>query len=187
MFFLFIVVNSYLAFILYKKYFKIDYLIIIGYLISSIIAIMYNYCYNITDSIIFYYIILLLCLSFIIDIKEMWISDFTIIGILILNIIKTSLDNILFGNKFIYDGIVFMTFIIVIIFLLQIILKKELMGFGDLKLYFVLVINYSFIKVVYLILLSSLIGIIYYYLFKKKNEFPFGPSIIIAYIIIEFI
>ena len=61
------------------------------------------------------------------------------------------------------------------------------MGFGDLKLLFVLSFNYSFIDVLMLLMFSSLIGIIYYYLFKKKNEFPFGPAIIIAYILLEII
>lgn len=187
MFILFLIANSYLAYILYKKYFKINFCIVIGYILLNLISLVI-YCNNkAIDSIAFYYILVLLYLSFIIDIKEMWISDVTIFGVLILKIINTFIDCLIYNKNVIYEGVMFITIIIMIFVLLEVLLKKELMGFGDLKLFFVLSINYSIINVIYLLVLSSFIGIIYYYIFRKKNEFPFGPSIIIAYIILEII
>jgi prepilin signal peptidase PulO-like enzyme (type II secretory pathway) len=114
----------------------------------------------------------------------MWIADYTIISVLIINIIRTIL-NFYYNHEIKYDGTIFLVLFILIVLLSQLILKKELMGFGDLKLFFVLSFNYSFINTITLLMFSALIGIIYYYIFNKKNEFPFGPAIIIAYIAIE--
>lgn len=187
MFYLFLIINSYLVFIMYKKYFELNLFIIIAYILLNLITIVVYYNKSVIDTIIFYYIMILLYFSFIIDIKEMWISDLTIFGVLGLKLLKVVLDYFAYNKSFVYEGIIFITILIIMLVLLQVILKKELMGFGDLKLFFVLSINYFVNNVIYLLMLSSIIGIIYYYLFRKKNEFPFGPSIIIAYVILELI
>ena len=186
MFYLFLVGCTYYSYTLYKKYFKIDVKCMIGYLIINLISILYYNFNDNLDSILFHLIIIHLFLSFIIDIKEMWIADYTVISILIINSIKGAL-NYVYNCEIVYTGLIYIILFILIILLLQVILKKELMGFGDLKLLFVLSFNYSLIDVLMLLMFSSLIGIIYYYLFKKKNEFPFGPAIIIAYILLEII
>lgn len=187
MFYLFLIVNTYLIFNVYKKYFKINLYIIFGYIILNFIMVYYIYNNNIIDSIIFYYILIFLYLSFIIDIKEMWISDLTIICILVLNILKVLLNYFFYKKDIVYEGMLFIIILIILLVILQLIFKKELMGFGDLKLFFVLSINSYITDTIYLLMLSSIIGIIYYYIFKKQNEFPFGPSIIIAYVVLELI
>lgn len=184
MFYLFLMGCTYYSYNLYKKYFKIDFKCIVCYLIVNLISIIYYKFNNKLDSVFFHIVIIHLLLSFIIDIKEMWIADYTIISVLIINIIRT-IFNFYYNHETIYAGTIFMVLFILIVLLSQLILKKELMGFGDLKLFFVLSFNYSFVNAISLLMFSALIGIIYYFIFNKKNEFPFGPAIIIAYIAIE--
>ena len=185
MFYLFLISNCYLIYKLYKRYFKVNLLIILGFILLDLIIIFFNLYNTISNSIFFYYILVLLYLSFIIDIKEMWISDLTIIGILLINILKLIIDYFIYNKQIVYEGVAFIIIFIVIIILIEIILTKELIGFGDLKLFFVLSINHNFYDVIVLLFLSSLIGIIYYFIFKKLNYFPFGPAIIISFIVVE--
>ena len=60
-------------------------------------------------------------------------------------------------------------------------MKKELIGFGDLKLLFVLAIDKQIMEVVFMLLTASILGIIIN--IKKKGQFPFGPEIVISYLL----
>ena len=84
----------------------------------------------------------------------MWISDLTIIGILLINILKLIIDYFIYNKQIVYEGVALIIIFIVIIILIEIILTKELIGFGDLKLFFVLSINYNFYDVIILLFLS---------------------------------
>ena len=184
MFVLFIIFLSLLFLDIYKTYFKLNFYIIIGYLSINIIIFLISFV-NLTNAIYLSIVVGLLYLSIITDIKEQWISDLTIIMVLIFNVVNMVILYVIYNKKIIYEGIIFIVIVICLILLIQIALKKELIGFGDLKLYFVLMVNQDIMFAIIMLLLSSILGIVYYLCLKKKTTyFPFGPSIIIAYIII---
>ena len=185
MFYVFLILTFILFLFIYRRYFKINYKILLGY-ISIILAIIILKKYlNILDVIIYLYLLSVLYLSFILDLKEYWIADFTIIGTLILKIIIAIKDYLYLGN-FSLEGLVFMIFLIILILLFEFILKKEYIGFGDLKLFFVFSINTTIIYNIYLLLFSSIVGLVFYSCYYNKDKLiPFGPSIIISFIILE--
>lgn len=187
MFIIYILMLSYLFFGIYRYYFKLNNRIIIGYMIINIILIFISYI-NVDSAIYLSLIIGFLYLSFITDILEQWIADFTIIMILVINLIKSLILSYVYNQNINYGGTVLILVFILILLIIQFILKKELMGFGDLKLYFVLSLSHNAFFSIAFLLLSSLIGIIYYLCLKHKTKyFPFGPSIIIAYVVIYII
>lgn len=58
-------------------------------------------------------------------------------------------------------------------------------GFGDIKLYSALCCMVG--KPIILVIIgSSYIGLIYYFLKKKERLFPFAPSIILSFILVEY-
>ena len=157
LFVLFIIFLSLLFLDIYKTYFKLNFYIIIGYLSINIIIFLISFV-NLTNAI--------------------YLS-------IVVGLLKMVILYVIYNKKIIYEGIIFIVIVICLILLIQIALKKELMGFGDLKLYFVLMINQDIMFAIIMLLLSSILGIVYYLCLKKKTKyFPFGPSIIIAYIII---
>lgn len=188
MVYLIILFSSFLFFNLYKKYFEINISIIISYYLIFLLVLLFNLNDNSINTIIFYFIYSFLYLSFIIDIKEQWISDLTVIMILLINTLRIIIDYIIYNKHNDLSGLIFVFLFIVIIVLIELIIKKELMGFGDLKLYFVLSIGLSVSVVLLLIILSSFIGLLYYFIFYRNKEyFPFGPAIIIGYLLIYII
>ena len=188
MVYLIILFSSFLFFNLYKKYFEINISIIISYYLIFLLVLLFNLNDNSINTMIFYFIYSFLYLSFIIDIKEQWISDLTVIMIFLINTLRIIIDYIIYNKHNDLSGLIFVFLFIVIIFLIELIIKKELMGFGDLKLYFVLSIGLSVSVVLLLIILSSFIGLLYYFIFYRNKEyFPFGPAIIISYLLIYII
>lgn len=188
MVYLIILFSSFLFFNLYKKYFEINISIIISYYLIFLLVLLFNLNDNSINTMIFYFIYSFLYLSFIIDIKEQWISDLTVIMIFLINTLRIIIDYIIYNKHNDLSGLIFVFLFIVIIVLIELIIKKELMGFGDLKLYFVLSIGLSVSVVLLLIILSSYIGLLYYFIFYRNKEyFPFGPAIIISYLLIYII
>lgn len=185
MFYIFLILTFILFMFIYRRYFEINYKILLGYLlIIGTIIILKNYL-NILNLILYLYLLSVLYLSFILDLKEYWIADFSIISTLIIKLMMFIIDYLYLGY-FKLEGIVFMLFLIILILLFELILKKEYIGFGDLKLFFVFSINTTIIYNIYLLLFSSIIGLIFYFCYYKKDKLmPFGPSIIISFIILE--
>lgn len=186
-FVLLIILGTFIFFSIYAKYYKITFNIhLIYFLIISIIYLCHyfgkgSYTY-------LFFIFGFLYLSVITDINEQWISDVTILSILLINVIILIVEKFIYCKTIIVEGSIFISIIIILIIIIQIVLKKELIGFGDLKLFLVLSINNSIMFVLWLLIISSLFGIIYYLSLKKKKDyFPFGPSIIMAYILLYII
>lgn len=169
------------------------YQLVIIFFILSIFYILILYS---TQNILFTFLLLLilasLILIFYIDYKKMIIPDSLniFIGLIsILLIILSIFKKIpLFINSYldIIASLIFIIFVSLIIILIKVFKKKEVMGFGDIKLLFALGIYLGLINILIIIFLSSLISIIsegIIYKFKRKM-FPFGPYIVIATIIL---
>lgn len=122
-----------------------------------------------------------LILVFIVDKKEMWIPDLSVISILILQSLKVFSNCLLYSEKIKFSGIIIVVIYSFIFFLISFTMKKELIGFGDLKLLFVLAIDKQIMEVVFMLLTASILGIIIN--IKKKGKFPFGPEIVISYLL----
>lgn len=120
-----------------------------------------------------------------IDYCEYWIPDLSIIIIFSFNVIKAVVDNYYYNHNFNFSGMIFSILFFIIIILIELLLKKELLGFGDIKLIVVLMMGKSILYFSQLLLLSSGLGLVYYLLSNKKNKMvPFGPSIATAYLIL---
>ncbi len=123
-----------------------------------------------------------------IDYCEYWIPDLSIIIIFSFNVIKAVVDNYYYNHNFNFSGMIFSILFFIIIILIELLLKKELLGFGDIKLIVVLMMGKSILYFSQLLLLSSGLGLVYYLFSNKKNKMvPFGPSIAIAYLILTII
>ncbi|GAB6188508.1 hypothetical protein JCM30566_02470 [Marinitoga arctica] len=100
-------------------------------------------------------IILLLGLIAFIDYNTFYISDILLFFVIIFGIFDTNILNIFIG--------------VLLIFLLLNYAKKDKLGYGDLKLIFVLSLIYG-INVFYIMMFSALIGLI----FERKKKVPLG-------------
>ena len=122
---------------------------------------------------------------FIVDLKEYWIPDLMVMGVGFINLLRI-VENIFYLKNIYYSGMILCLIFGLIIILIFLILKKEMMGFGDIKLYFVLSIGLSISQFIILMLLSSVIGLLFIIILKKKM-IPFGPSIILSYMILDIV
>ena len=82
MFYIFLILCSISFLLIYKLYFKVDLFIILGYLFIIIISIILYYYLNILVVLFYYFIFSFLYLSFVLDLKEYWIADLTIISVM---------------------------------------------------------------------------------------------------------
>lgn len=167
---------------IYQKYFKvkkIHYLFISLFIIWSLVFI--DNRFNYLKILIIY---LMLFLVMIVDYQNQWIPDLSIIVIGTINLFELIIVNNLYNITNDYSGIVITLILILLIIFVEIILKKELIGFGDLKLIFVLIINQNILFLSLLLFMSSLIGIIVYFMNKSKKQLPFAPAIVISYILL---
>lgn len=88
-------------------------------------------------------------------------------------------------NK-VYLNIVTMILFYIICLIINIIcnkLNKEIIGGGDLKLFSVMGLFVGVVGSMYVLLISSLIGILYY-LISKNKVIPYGPFLSIAYFVV---
>lgn len=177
-------------FIRLKKKFKFD------FIYSTILILLFNLLYyingNVFSTYIYMALLVVLLIIFSIDYKVQLIPDEVHIYITILSVI-----NIIFNVNNILDyilgaltggGIFF-----VIAYVSYLILKKEGMGFGDVKLMASLGLFLGVKNILVITLLSfiigAIIGIILLVIRKKDKSsyIPFGPFIVIAVIIIMFV
>lgn len=169
----------YLFILLYKHYQKLNYL---DYFFIIIVFFINIFLFNDLTLVIINYILLLVL---IVDLKEMWIPDLTHLLVGVINVLKYTIKGFFYNISFNYEGIICSILLIFCILLLQKILRKDIMGFGDLKLLMVLSIGFSFYEFWFLLLISSMLGVLGYYLFfKKQKVFPYGPFIVFGYIIV---
>lgn len=121
---------------------------------------------------------IMFCIS-IIDYKTYIIPDrFIVMGII---------NRLLFINSInelylcLTNSLIIVLPILILIFVMNRVLHKESMGLGDIKLFFMLGIYFSYYYNLIAILMSCLIGIIYIAI-SKKRVIPYGPAICLAYL-----
>lgn len=171
----------YYIFSYYKKLIFQDYLIIFSVLLYQLIIY-----YRLPTMAWIYHLLVssMLCLVFIIDLNEFWIPDLAVMLILIINL-GWGLFRKFYGFTFEISGVIFAVIVFCVLLFFELIYKKTLLGFGDIKLLVVLMINHKIIFFAELLLIASIIGLLYYILFgSKKKIIPFGPAIVISYLIL---
>lgn len=79
-------------------------------------------------------------------------------------------------------GAVFGVGVLLVSLIMDKLLKKESLGGGDIKLFFVMGLYLGLINGLLAMILSCIFGLIFVFAFKKKRKepFPFGPSISLA-------
>ena len=107
------------------------------------------------------------------DLKSYEIPNgFIIFGIIWWLIFSFSLDGLV-------SGVVISGSILIITFIMEKILKKEAMGGGDIKLFFMVSLYLGLSISLFNIILACVVGLLFV-LIRKKDMIPFGPSISIA-------
>ena len=107
------------------------------------------------------------------DLKSYEIPNgFIIFGIIWWLIFSFSLDGLV-------SGVVISGSILIITFIMEKILKKEAMGGGDIKLFFMVSLYLGLSVSLFNIILACVVGLLFV-LIGKRNMIPFGPSISIA-------
>ncbi len=166
------------------------------FLIELFTAIMYCLIYlkfkQSMLSICFMLVISCLIVIFFIDLKHYIIPDSAVIGILIVAFFSLFIKNdsnliikeMNYLNRVIGLGVVIILF--VILYLIGKLVKKELMGFGDIKLLGVMGLLLGFKLLLLSIFIASTLALIKEVLFlKAKNKIiPFGPYLSVGFTII---
>mgnify|MGYP003298228935 CR=1 FL=1 len=128
-----------------------------------------------------------------VDLYEMIIPDtiilFDLILIIIFYIFKNNAIFILlpFKSFEIITSICFVIILLCIVIFYQIVLKKEIFGYGDIKLLFVMGLMIGISKLLYCLFIASFVALIIQ-LYKKREksiEFPFGPYLILGFIVVN--
>ena len=132
---------------------------------------------------------LLLCASFA-DLEDMIIPD----RLIVLGLVNRLVFVFIEGN--IKDGLLNSLIgafcisipMLIIVLIMERIMKREAMGGGDLKLFMMIGSYFSIGENVLSVLFACVIGLLFSVLMKKTNEeFPFGPSICLAYFLTLFV
>lgn len=153
----------------------------IKYLFSELISGAIFLLVYLRFGINFKYIILysiMFCVS-VIDYKTLIIPDlFVVIGIInrILYVKRINELPMCFINS-----LVIVLPILMLLIIMNKVLKKESMGLGDIKLFFMFGLYFSYYYNLIAVLISCFIGIIYI-LITKKNIIPYGPAICMAFL-----
>jgi prepilin signal peptidase PulO-like enzyme (type II secretory pathway) len=128
-----------------------------------------------------------------VDLKEMIIPD----TLIVFNLVIIIIYYVLYNNAiFIYQpfnsfeiicAICFILMFLTTVIFVHIVYKKEIMGYGDIKLIFVMGLMIGITKLLYCIFISSLVALIIEMIKKRKKSvaFPFGPYLILGFIIIN--
>lgn len=91
-------------------------------------------------------------------------------------------------NSFeILSSIIFIALLMGIVIIFDIIYNKEIMGYGDIKLLFLIGLMSGITKLMYTIFIASLIALVIELLKKRKKSvaFPFGPYLIIGFVFVN--
>ena len=155
--------------------FKISFNYILSEVLLGILYVLYIRIYKTVDLLIFRNLGLITCLYglSLFDLKSYEIPNgFIIFGIVWWLMFSFSLDGLL-------TGLIISGSILIITFITGKILKKEMMGGGDIKLFFMVSLYLKLFNSVFNIILACVIGLLFV-LIKKKDMIPFAPSISIA-------
>ena len=166
-----------------RSYLVIETILLLCYLLSVLLFRGIN-----LQSFLFGSILLCLTIQSFIDLRVMMSSD-------VIHLI-TLLLSICLGKTFGIGNLqMLISFVFVVVFLLAIIVpfklvkKQDGMGFGDVKLYAVLSVLFPLNYIVFLITISGVCGILFFYVrnivanSKKNKEFPLIPSIFVSFLL----
>ena len=156
-----------------KKYFIYE--IVVG-LLFLIVYLKYDYSFHCI------FLMIIICIMYCISIND--IDSFIIP--MHLNILLVIVKYVFYGiniNEIINALMVSLT-IYLISLVFKKLNKKEMMGFGDIKLLFCLGLYMSIINSILAIFIGSMIALVTCLFFHRKNTyFPFGPYICIGFLI----
>ena len=98
---------------------------------------------------------------------------------------KTIFDTYTFNSFEVISSIIFVILIFSIVLMIQLIYKKEILGYGDIKLLLVFGLLYGITKTLFGLFVGSLIALTVELLKKnyKNKEFPYGPYLILGFVI----
>lgn len=161
-------------------------------LLSIINAIITLDSFKVNDIIQFLVLSSFIVIVFV-DLKDMIIPDTLILfNIILICLMYLEFNKAIFGiyqfvsSEIIYS-IVFVSIILSIIIFIHIFYKVEIMGYGDIKLLYVMGLMSGFIKLLFILFISSFIALIIEMpqIKRKKSGFPFGPYLISAFVIMH--
>lgn len=134
-------------------------------------------------------VVTILITIYIIDLKTMIIPDTLNLSIILIGIVQIFINTTLWKNRLI-SGIILITFLAVIV-IIEKIMKREIIGGGDLKLLVSLGIVSGLMMVLQMLLISSILGIICEEIKQrgreKKEAFAFGPYLVVGWIVVNII
>ena len=146
-------------------------------LFTGIVYFLFVYKYGLSVKTLMYLILVSIMIFVSIkDIKEMIIPDLAVI-LGIINYLMFSTDR----ASGIINSFTIGTMILFLKILMEKIYKKEMMGFGDIKLIYMLGLYTSVYNGLLALLLASICGLVLI-VYTKKDIFPFGECICLAYI-----
>ena len=112
------------------------------------------------------------------DIKYMLIEDGILVSMIILNIFYMQYYQMSMMTNIIQSFIVFFM-LIFLRYVMNRIHKKDMLGFGDIKLLSVITFIISIESIPYIIFFSSFLALLWMVIFRIR-KMPFAPSIIIS-------
>ena len=164
---------------------KLDIRYPVSELISGLAYVFIVVKFGLTLSTVQYLILcsIMLCISFA-DLEDYLIPDrLIVLGLinrLVFILISKNIKGLLIRS--IIGGLCVSLPIYLIAIVMEKILKRDAMGGGDIKLFFMLGTYFAVGENILSVLLSCVIGILFSVITKRtKEEFPFGPSICLAY------
>lgn len=153
-------------------------------IIISILILTFSYSINKELNILFYFYLLPFIYIFYIDKKELIIFDEYNLLLLILSLIFTIFYKQLIPSIY---YLIFFTLLYFLVLIVQNKTKKEYIGLGDMKLFvsLSLIFTYYTFYVIFLASVSALIiTIVKQLITKHKSLIPFGPYLVVSYLMI---
>lgn len=142
-------------------------------------------------TLIFWVVIACLIVIFFIDLEHYIIPDSMIVTILLMSICSMFVSeeklNITLSSRLIAFGLVALVFMIIV--MMEKLLKKDLMGFGDIKLFGVMALLLGYQLLFTGIFVGAVIALLIEVIIKKgqRRIIPFGPYLAIGFVIMIFL
>ena len=161
---------------------------LIEFLTACLFTISYcKFGYSI-NTIIVDFIITACVIMIVTDLAQYIILDSIQITLLVLNCFYLFINQIDYKYALI-SSIVYLVTILILKTTVEMFKKKPALGWGDVKLIAIIGLSIGIENIQQFLFLSGLIGIIFSLIWTKitkKKYFPFGPSLILSYLIIMF-
>jgi len=113
------------------------------------------------------------------DYYYLYIPDYYHLILIILRLL--TLNNYYEIKSCLLSGLFISLTLLVISIFTSRLMHEEVMGFGDIKLFFALGLYFNYYSNLIILLLSAIMGLIYCLLLKKYDKFAYGPLICLSY------